>query len=618
MKTRSRAAAFLGQCGLFLGQYGLYLLAGGLLFWKTYIFYSQIHLAGFELAFCLGTLCVVTLICGLLRLLSPKAAKIGFGILYFLAGFYMSVDSVYYAYVAKLPSMAQITMAWQIGGVANTVLNLINWKHIAMIFDFPLWFLYFVDRRKREKGTSFWGKKKQVTAMLSCAGCCVLVLVGWTVFGSFRPEYCINELFCYHTVDIVETLWDAANDEAVDKSQYTLRDDSDSDWFGLAEGRNVFVLQIEALQNFVIGAAYEGQVLTPNLNALLQTDTLYFPNYYYQIGGGNTADAEFTVNNSLFAPESQAAYVQYKDNHYHGLPWLLKDNGYSGAHVFHNYTKEFWNRQVAYPNQGFDSFVGLEDLELIDPFPMGISDRELFAQSMDYLLSYKQPFYTFFITVSSHHPYAIPLQDRGITLKPEDEGTLFGLYIQAVHYVDTVLGEWLELLKENGLYDNSIFVLYGDHYALTNTDAQIAGQVSSMLGRSYTIYDVFNVPMLMHIPGSGVTKTIETAGGHIDTLPTLLCLLGIDEVQTVMFGQNLLTATEGFVCEQTHMSIGSFISDEVFFKKPHNNLLTNYSVYERGTMAMLDPSLYEAQSDLATKRIEDCAALMARDDLWLD
>lgn len=605
------------QVFAFLRQNIRFLLAGGLLVWKTYIFYSQIHLAGFEIAFCLATLGIVTLVCGLLRLLSPKAAKIGFGVLYFLAGFFMAVDSVYYAYVAKLPSMAQITMAWQISDVSDTVLNLISWKHMAMILDFPLWFLYWVNRKKRPTTDGF-PKKCQVTSLLSCTAVCALVLTGWTVFGTFRPEYYINELFCYHTVDICETLWDASSLKTVDKSQYTLQDDSDSEWFGIAKGRNVFVLQIEALQNFVIGAIYEGQVLTPNLNALLDTDTLYFPNYYYQIGGGNTADAEFTVNNSLFAPESQAAYVEYTNNHYHGLPWLLKDNGYSGAHVFHNYKKEFWNREIAYPAQGFDSFVALEDLEQNDPFPMGISDRELFRQTLDDLLSYEEPFYTFYITVSSHHPYAIPEKDRAIVLKPEDEGTLFGQYIQAVNYVDTVLGEWLELLKENGLYDNSIFVLYGDHYALTNTDHQIAGQVSSLLGRSYTIYDVFNVPLLMHIPGSGVTKTIETAGGHIDTLPTLLCLLGINDVQTVMFGQNLLTATEGFVCEQTHLDIGSFISDTIFFEKPNNNIYENFSVYERGTMNHLEPSQFQALSDAATKRIEDCAALMARDDLMLE
>ena len=105
--------------------------------------------------------------------------------------------------------------------------------------------------------------------------------------------------------------------------------------------------------------------------------------------------------------------------------------------------------------------------------------------------------------------------------------------------------------------------------------------------------------------------------GHMDLLPTLLHLLGIEETVNVTFGQNLLTAQSGFVCEQTHVSIGSFISDEVFFQKPHNNLLTNYRVYDRATMQTLSPDAYMADSARATERIEDCAALMARDDLRL-
>ena len=186
-----------------------------------------------------------------------------------------------------------------------------------------------------------------------------------------------------------------------------------------------------------------------------------------------------------------------------------------------------------------------------------------------------------------------------------------------MNYVDRVLGDWLDMLKEEGLYDNSVFVLYGDHYALTNADSLISSQVSAMLGRSYTIYDVFNVPLLMHIPGSGVTETCTIASGHIDITPTLLCLLGINEVKTVMFGQNLLTAETNMVCEQTHMSIGSFITNEVFFNKPHNNLLTNYSVYEYGTMTRLSPESFALQSAAAAKKIEDCAVLMAQNNLFL-
>ncbi len=598
-------------------RYGLYTLAAVLLLLKTYIFYGQIQLGGFEPAFCIATMGITALVCGLLRLWSPEAARIGFVLLYFLAGFFMWADSLYYSYVAKLPSITQIGMAGQLLDVLSTILNLLNWKHIFMVVDFPLWFLYFINRAPRISETSFSGSRKESIALLSAGVFCALVLTGWGIFGQFRSEYMANELFCYHARDFAGAALKAAGNTEVDKSLYTLKDDSESPWFGIAEGRNVFVLQIEALQNFVIGATYEGQELTPNLNRLLQNDTLYFPNYYYQIGGGNTSDAEFAVNNSLFPPESQAAYVRYTDNNYYGLPFLLKENGYSGAHVFHNYKGDFWNRRNAYPLQGFDSYTALEDFEEIDPFPMGISDRQMFTQSMQYLTTWEEPYYAFYITVSSHHPYALPLKDRHIALKPEDEATLFGLYIQSVNYVDRVLGEWLDMLREEGLYDNSIFVLYGDHYALTNTDAQISSQVSSMLGRSYTIYDVFNVPMLIHIPGSGVSETITTAGGHIDVLPTLLCLLGIDKVKTVMFGQNLLTAEAGFVCEQTHMSIGSFIDDEVFFKKPHNNILTNYSVYERDTMAVLSPEPYYDRSYAAAKKIEDCAVLMSTNDLFL-
>ena len=130
----------------FVRRYGLYLLATVLLMLKTYIFYSQIHLKGFEIAFCIATLGILTLTCGLLRCISASAAKIGFVVLYFLAGFFMGVDSVYYAYVVKLPSIAQIGMVGQLDDISEPISRLINWKHMAMILDFPLWYLLFLKR----------------------------------------------------------------------------------------------------------------------------------------------------------------------------------------------------------------------------------------------------------------------------------------------------------------------------------------------------------------------------------------------------------------------------------------------------------------------------------------
>jgi len=585
---------------------------------KTGVFYDYVQLGSQKAVITAAGAGILLGVTCLVGLFSRKAGKILFVLLYVVVGsFFMAVDSVYFAYVHKLPSMAQITMAGQIIDVWDTVVSLLGWKQLFPLMDLPLWFLWLVNRRKTKPSAEI-SVQYSIAGLLTAALCGIAVAF-CGVFGTFRPEYMLNEVLCYHTYDTWHTVVSAASDREVDKSLYTLRDDSDSPWFGIAEGRNVVIIQIEALQNFVIGNTYNGTELTPNLNELIAKDSVYFDRYYYQIGGGNTVDAEFAVNNSLFAPESQAAYVQYTDNDYYGLPFLLKENGYSGTHVFHNYKKNFWNREAAYPYQGFDTFTAMEDMEQMEPFALGLSDKEMFRQSMEQVVRWEEPFYAFYITVSSHHPYAIPEEYRTLQLKPEDEETLFGHYLQAVHYTDRAIGYFLDQMKAAGLYENTVFVLYGDHYALTNTDETIAEQVKAVTGEEhYTIFDVFNVPCIMHIPGMGKTETIPVAGGHMDVLPTLLCLLGINETHTVMFGQNLLTAESGMVCQQTHLSIGSFISDELFFSKPYNNILENYSVYMYGTMAWSDPLKYEEISDLAAQKIRDCGVLMANNDLFVN
>ena len=598
---------------------------------KCRLFYPALHLGGFEAAFSLATAGILLAAWTAASLGPGKCARMTANVLYFAISAIMAVDAVYLAYTSKLPSVTQLVMAWQIGNVSDSVMELLRPHHVALILDLPLWFLSWANRDLIRKGFERSVLRrpavflrgfldKPLGRLPSLLGGLLLVTVcavGVIRTDGFLPEYMENEIFVYHARDILSALGQDESKRAVDKSRYASPDWSGSSWYGLAGGRNVIIIQVEALQNFVIGASYGDQELTPNLNRMLREDTLYFDNYYYQIGGANTADAEFAVNNSLFGPESDGAYVRYPNNRYYSLPMLLKDSGYTTASVFHGYTETFWNRAAAYPGQGMDDFISLEDLEETDMFPMGLSDREFFRQSAEILAEYEEPFYAMFITLSSHYPYSIPPKDREIALEEYDVGTLFGLYMDAVNYADRAIGEFMEELKAAGLYDSSVIVIYGDHYALPCTNAAIGQRVASVTGRPYTLFDQFNVPLLIHLPGCGVSETFSVAGGHIDVMPTLLCLLGLHNGRGVMFGQNLLEAERGFVCEQTHVSIGSFISDEVFYQKPHNNIRSNYSVYDRETLTRLDPDLYEEESKEAENRIRDCAALLARDDVFL-
>lgn len=606
---------------------GTCLLVTLLLFFKSFLFYSHVNLAGFHPLFALLTAGICLFLWAVLNLVSERTAKIVMFTAYTILSVFMAIDAVYYSYVSKMPSIALLPMIWQASGIADTILRLLRPYHMLMLIDLPLWCMRAADRaddkirenildriERRLKAVELKKSAAYATAFALC-GC---VFVTACVWPEFEAEYMANELFCYHIRDFYTTAKDSTTDRTVDKSLYTAESQADSKYYGIAKDRNVIVLQVEAMQNFVIGAVYEGQEITPNLNRLLEADTFYFDNYYYQIGGGNTADAEFAVNNSLFAPENDAAYVKYTNNTYHGLPYLLKDHGYSGAYAFHNYISSFWNRETAYPNQGFDSYTSLEDFVQDDMFAMGLSDKSMFRQSMELLVTYEEPFYAFYVTVSSHHPYALPLKDREIVLKPEDEGTLFGLYLQAMNYADRAIGEFLDRLDEAGLYENSVIAIYGDHYALANTDPENSTRVAALTDGQYSIFDVFNVPFIVHVPGCGYAETKSAAGGHIDVMPTLLCLLGIDNDKTVMFGQNLLEAESGFVCEQTHVAVGSFISDEVYFKKPYNNIKANYDAYSKADMSRLDPDLFAEQSEYAKNRILDCAELLADNDILLD
>ena len=141
--------------------------------------------------------------------------------------------------------------------------------------------------------------------------------------------------------------------------------------------------------------------MTPNLNKLIKDHTIYFDNYYQEVSAGNTSDSEFATNNSIYGTINSYTYSIYEDNYFNGLPWLLKAESYN-TNVFHAYNKDFWNREAAYPALGFDKFYSKKYFVNKEKIGMGLSDEEMFKQSLDIMEKQKQPFYDFFITLSNH------------------------------------------------------------------------------------------------------------------------------------------------------------------------------------------------------------------------
>ena len=587
---------------------------------------GMLKLGSYTLPMLCASLVTVGVLCLLIRLVFRRDHFPFFMVLYGILSVFMLIDAVYCAYTGKLPSAVMLQYLGQLDGVSDAIYANVTFARLLYAIDIPLWILYAVHFRRRWFGgiaPRHWNLQKNVI-LSAVTALSLVVCVGYCLFTPFVPSYFKSEILTYHVTDILSQILPgsgiAASVPVWNEQNPGVDDAEDDPYRGIAEGRNVITIQVEALQNFVLNLEYNGQVITPNLNALLTQDTLYFDNYYYQIGGGNTADAEFAVNNSLYAPADEAAYSRYADNDFYSMAKLLKDNGWTSATAFHGYVNTFWNRNVAYPGQGFDAYLSGSDYyaEPAEVAGMGVSDGEFFVRAVDYLKEQSGPFYAFMVTLTSHYAFELPAQYNMLTLKDEHVGTLFGNYLQSVHYFDHAVGMLIDALKAANLYDNTIITFYGDHFGLPVYDWQSKQFLTELLGTEYTYESHFNVPLMIHIPGSGVTETKSVAGGHIDVMPTLLHLLGLKNEKGIMFGESLLRLESNVVCQQQHLGRGSFISDEVFFQFPLSGIALNAEANAIGTWEVLNPSDYIAISDAAREEIEQCMYLLDNNLVLID
>ncbi len=622
-----------GKSYLYLPECVLILI---LLTLKSFFFNQYIKLGDFAPVMTAATAAIFTLIFLLKRLISKKSPANLLFPLYIIASLFMMIDRMYFAYFNKLPGILALQMVEYLGAVSSSVIDIFNLGHAMYIIDLPILALYMLFWRKKAafalRTTKFRNTKRNPAkfslgaASGLLAGC--LLFIGCHALNeNFHFSYLKNELFTYHITDVITVIGKQMAQNNLDPADYIQviapadtegEESAPKDPLnGIAQGMNLVNIQVEAMQAFVLNRTYNGQEITPFLNSLLASDTIFFDNYYYQIGGGNTSDAEFAVNNSLFTPESEAAYVKYTTNDYYGLPFILKDNGYSGAYAFHGYNGDFWNRKEAYVYQGFDYYYAKEDLAQEDILGLGISDKSFFTQALNIMETYEEPFYTFMVTLSSHHPYDLPEGLWQLELEPVHQNTLYGDYLQTMRYVDEALRLFFDGLKEKGLYDNTAVTIYGDHFGLPNYDWYSKYYMTEWIGHEYYEADMYNVPLIVHIPGLGEAKTISTTGGHIDYLPTILYLFGYENTKGVMFGQNLITATSGVTYEQTHMARGSFISDDVIFVYPQNGIMVNAVAYDKKTGEIIPATGYEEISAAAIKAYEDCNALLEKNAVVL-
>ncbi|MCD2257018.1 LTA synthase family protein [Lactobacillus sp. CC-MHH1034] len=318
-------------------------------------------------------------------------------------------------------------------------------------------------------------------------------------------------------------------------------------YFGTAKGKNVIIIHLESFQQFLIDKKIDNQEVTPFLNSLYHDkSTISFSNFFHEVGQGRTSDAETMLETGLFGlPEGSVFTSLGSDNTFEAAPAILQQTqGYDSA-VFHGNTGSFWNRKDVYRNLGYNYFFDASyfDTSKDNAIGYGLKDKLLFAESTKYLERLQQPFYTKFITVTNHFPFSLSDTDSDFP-KPDTDDDIVNNYFRTAHYLDESLQQFFDYLKASGLYDNTLVMIYGDHYGLSNSDNLSLAPLLDKTSSEWTAFDnaqLQRVPLMFHMPGlkGGINSTY---GGEIDVLPTLMHLLGVDTTPYMFMGTDLLSS----------------------------------------------------------------------------
>lgn len=333
----------------------------------------------------------------------------------------------------------------------------------------------------------------------------------------------------------------------------------ENSYSGMFEGKNLIVLQVESLEDFVIGQRVNGQEITPNLNRLLD-NSLFFSNFYEQVWNGTSSDADLMTNTSVYPVRQGSTFFRFPGNTYNSLPKILESHGYQTLAI-HSDKGGYWNWRQALTGIGFQRTMDEGYFQMDEKIGLGLSDGSYLRQVGSVIKQEKQPFYTFLVTLTSHAPFDLPDQYRDLNLDPELDQSKLGGFFQSIRYTDQQIGAFIDKLDKDGLLDNTVIAIYGDHTGVHKFYDDEIRQLKNP--EDWWLEGHNRIPLIIYSKGM-TGEQIKTTGGHIDIMPTLAYLMGVDsnEYEGTVMGRNLLNTKKDFAVLSSGELVGTFASDK--------------------------------------------------------
>ena len=592
----------------------------------------------------LGFLILVSL----LSLLIKKEKRIRYFItLSIIFNIVCIVNSIYYHYYSSFASIsliANITFASDVSdAIVENVLKVVDliyiWQTITLV-------IIYKKTNKKEYIKHKENKKKLVktglitSLSLFAVAALFMPLNAWSrLYNLWNRESVVmnHGIYVYQLDDFIQSLTPKitsvlGHDKALKKvtdyykeNKYT---PSNNEYTNIFKGKNIIVIHAESMQKFAMDLTFNNKEVTPNLNKLAN-EGIFFSNFYSQVGVGTSSDAEFTFNTSLMPSTKGTVFVNYFDRDYISIPKLLKEQGYY-TYSMHANTGEFWNRNTMHKSLGYDKFYNKDSYTIDETIGLGLSDKSFFRQSVDIMKQIKEeenkPFYSLLIMLSNHTPFSdlalmedykttidVTIDNQTVT-RDYLNNTTMGNYLKSVHYADSAIGEFIDNLDKEGLLENTVLVIYGDHDArldfedfnlLYNYDP-ITDTIKTENDEGYIPYTKYNyeldrkVPFIIWTKDQNYNLNVNTPMGMIDVLPTLGNMIGIHS--DYQLGKDIINL-KGDDNTVTFID-GSFLTSKVYYNSPkgeiysiNNEPITEEYIKER---AKKSSDLIEVSNDIIT------------------
>ena len=558
------------------------------------------------------------------------------------------VNSLYYTYYMSFVSVSLIAVSLSVVDVGDAVVqNVLQFKDFIFVWQLLFMLIYHHHLKKNKYikyAESKENRKKRFIGTL-IAGIIIYGIFFATVTSveysrlskQWNREFLVTKfgVYTYQINDLFKSLnakfstlfgYDNAAKnfrEYYDSNAIKMKD---NEYTNIFEGKNLIVIHAESIQNAAINQEFNGNQVTPNFNRI-KDEGIYFSNFHSQASSGTSSDSEFTFSTSLFPVTNGSVAVSYWNREYESLQKLLKEKGYNTL-SFHANTGDFWNRNNLHKSLGYNTFYSKNSYNVTEEnsIGLGLSDKEFFKQTVPILKKEYEKngkFMATLIMLSNHTPFdevdkygefdvdikeEVTLEDGTTTVKsyPYMEGTKLGNYFKSAHYADSAFGELLDELDSEGLLDNTVIVIYGDHDAklpkkeyerLYNYDKE-NDTVLDKEDPNYREIDYYDyelnrsVPYIIWTKDKQFNKKIEMVGGMVDSMPTLANMFGLKPKYAL--GNDLMSIETNIVSFPN----GNWLTNDIYY----NSNKDEYKVINPN--AIIDKDTIARNNEITNKKLQ--------------